>query len=570
MTNLTTCRQFFPNDFKVLSWETLAPFYEELLKEEFNSLADFYTWIKKCDELKGMVDEERAWRFIRKTCNIADEKIAAEYTQFMTQIHPNVIEKQHLLDQKFYNSPFRNDLAGEEYQILAKRIAKNIELFRSENLPLITEVEIKGQEYDEVNGSLTIQWENRELTLQQASALLESKDRNLREKIWFLVANKRLEVSERIDTLFTRLVELRTQIAFNAGYSSFSDYKFKELGRFDYTKEDCFAFHEAVETVVSPIYESLLAEKAKKLNLPSLRPWDLSVSPEVTILAPFQTGKELIQKTIAAFGSMKPEFAEMLSLMKEKNFLDLDSRVGKAPGAYNYPLVETGIPFIFMNAAGTQGDVSTMFHEAGHAIHSFLTRDIPLIQFRHPPMEVAELASMSMELMSMDYWTVFYDTPELLKQAKREQMYRTLSILPWVATVDCFQHWIYDNPNHTVKERNAAWISIYKRFYKDSVDWSGLDNYLSYLWHKQSHIFDLPFYYIEYGIAQLGAFQLWKLYKQSPERGLQLYQNALNLGYTKNIRNIYEAAGIEMNFSPKVMQSLFDFVLDELKELDSN
>jgi len=276
---------------------------------------------------------------------------------------------------------------------------------------------------------------------------------------------------------------------------------------------------------------------------------------------------ELIDSSIEVFTRLHPYFGECLSIMKEMGYLDLDSKQGKAPGGYNYPLYEIGVPFIFMNAVGTQRDLITMMHEGGHAVHSFLTRDLELTEFKDFPSEVAELASMSMELFTMDHWDVFYSDPEELRRAKLEQMQRVLSGLPWMATVDKFQHWIYENPEHTIEERQGAWMQIREEFSTGMVDNSGHEDRLGTLWHAQLHIFELPFYYIEYGFAQLGAIAMWRNYKKEPQKALQQYMDALSLGYTKSIPEIYEAAGIQFDFSTSYVMELADFVKNEIEKL---
>jgi oligoendopeptidase F len=253
--------------------------------------------------------------------------------------------------------------------------------------------------------------------------------------------------------------------------------------------------------------------------------------------------------------------------MKEMGHLDLDSRIGKAPGGFNYPLYEIGVPFIYMNAAGTLRDLVTMVHEGGHAIHSFLTRDLELTEFKSVPSEVAELASMGMELISMDFWDEFFTNEDDLKRAQKEQLEKVISTLPWVAAIDKFQHWIYENPNHTEKERYDKWKEIMNTFGSAVVDWSGFEDVRSNLWQKQLHLFEVPFYYIEYGMAQLGAIALWRNYKQNPEKTIKQYKEALKLGYTKSIGEIYKTAGIEFNFTRNYVRELMHFVSDELKKL---
>jgi len=354
----------------------------------------------------------------------------------------------------------------------------------------------------------------------------------------------------------------------NAGFENFRDFMFKALGRFDYSPQDCYHFHEAIEKEIVPILQEQAEKRKAALGLDALKPWDTEVDTSgKPALRPFENGTELIEKSIQCFSNISRYLGERLEIMKDNGLFDVESRKGKAPGGYNYPLSETGAPFIFMNSAGIFRDLTTMVHEGGHAVHTFLTADLELNDFKHCPSEVAELASMSMELISMDNWDVYFKDPEELKRAKKDQLFDVLKTLPWVAVVDQFQHWIYTNPEHTNDQRYEAWEQIYTRFGAGMVDWTGLEEAKQNLWQKQLHIFEVPFYYIEYGMAQLGAIAVWKNYKENPEKGLQQYLDALKLGYTKTINEIYETAGIKFDFSADYVKELAAFVKAEMDKI---
>jgi len=343
---------------------------------------------------------------------------------------------------------------------------------------------------------------------------------------------------------------------------------FKALGRFDYTPDDCFAFHESVAEAVVPLLNSMVSKRKTALKLDSLRPWDVKVDTDgLPPLKPFDGGEDLLDKTIACFHRLDPFLGHCLQTMKQMNQLDLVSRKNKAPGGYNYPLDEVGVPFIFMNATSNLRDMVTLLHEGGHAVHSLVTRDLTLNAYKHPPSEVAELASMSMELISMDHWDVFFPNENDLKRAKRQHLEGILETLPWVATIDKFQHWIYENPAHTLDERRHHWLRIYEQFTDSVTDWSGLEEFKAYIWQKQLHLYEVPFYYIEYGIAQLGAIAVWRNFKQNRQKGLEGYLNALKLGYTRPIREIYTAAGISFDFSKAYISELMQFVEEELTKV---
>jgi len=473
------------------------------------------------------------------------------------------------LNKKAAASSFINELAPlEGYDLMIRNLKKDIEIFREENVPLFTQISTDSQKYQQISGAMTVEVNGKELTLQQASVFLLSTDRKLREEVYHKVSHRRLQDKDTLDDLFTSLINLRHKVATNAGFKNFRDYMFKALGRFDYTPQDCFNFHEAIQHEVVPILDEFSKERKASLKVDKLRPWDKAVDPEGReALKPFSNGQELTDKTIEVFRRLDPFLGQCLAIMKEMGHLDLESRKGKAPGGYNYPLSEIGVPFIFMNATTTLRDLVTIMHEGGHAIHNFLTRDLELNDFKSTPSEVAELASMSMELISMDHWDVFFTDEDELKRAKREHLEDLIETLPWVATIDSYQHWLYENPGHSLAERKKRWNEIFDSFSDTQTDWSNLQEAKDYLWQKQLHLYEVPFYYIEYGMAQLGAIAVWRNFRQDPAKGLQGYQNALKLGYMKSIPEIYKAANIKFDFSRPYIKELMNFVRGELEKI---
>jgi oligoendopeptidase F len=424
------------------------------------------------------------------------------------------------------------------------------------------------QQFGQIAGKMTVEVNGKEYTLQQAAKFLESPDRRLREDVYRKINERRLQDKNTLNHLYSQLIGKRDAIAKNAGFKNYRDYKFIDLGRFDYSKQECFQFHDAVKQHVLPLVNDINQRKKEKLSLDTLRPWDVEAEPEnVEPLRPFETGEELLGKSIDVFEKLRPFFADCLRKMKSMNRLDLDSRKGKAPGGYNCPLAETGAPFIFMNAAGQMHDVTTMLHEGGHAVHSFLAHPLELSGFKEYPMEIAEVASMAMELFTMDQWHLFFPKEEELLRAKEQQLERVISIFPWVATIDKFQHWVYENPNHSEDERAETWMRILSEFTSPVIDFSGLEEYRRYAWQRQLHLFEVPFYYIEYGIAQLGAIGMWKQYRKSKEEALNNYSNALALGGTKTLPELYATAGLKFDFSGEHIQSLMQFVHAEWKEI---
>ena len=560
-------RTYIPADLEI-KWETLEPFYKELLDRPVTSVEELEHWMQDRSELEAALEEDFAWRYIRMTCDTNNEQLLANFQYFATEIEPKIAPYSNELNIKLTQSEFFDQLNGEKYFVYLRGVKKALELFREENIPLLTEIQVEQQKYQSISGSLSVHIGDKEYTLEQAAVFLKDTDRTKRQEVWEKITARRLQEKDKLNDLFDHLRALRHQVALNAGFENYRDYMFQALGRFDYTPQDCYAFHEAIETEVVPILREHAHARQKALDLATLRPWDMDVNTSgKPALKPFNGGEDLIERSIQCFRNINSYLGERLEIMKDNNLFDVESRKGKAPGGYNYPLSETGAPFIFMNSANTFRDLTTMVHEGGHAVHTFLTADLELNDFKHCPSEVAELASMSMELISMDNWNVFFDNEEDLKRAKRDQLIDVLKTLPWVAVVDQFQHWIYTNPTHTAAERTEAWVKIYEPFGAGFADWTGIEEAQANLWQKQLHIFEIPFYYIEYGMAQLGAIAVWKNYKENPEKALEQYIAALKLGYTKTIKEIYETAGIKFDFSADYVKELAEFVKAEIEKL---
>ncbi|MEI2755260.1 MAG: M3 family oligoendopeptidase [Chitinophagaceae bacterium] len=559
-------RHYLPVNFEIKDWEGLLPFFQELEEREIESVTALEQWLKDASELEAAISEEVCWRQIKMTCDTENKDLEASFTYFMMEIQPKMQPYSDRLNKKLLDSPFINELDTNKYFTYLRNVKKNIDLFEEKNIPLIAELNVLQQQFGVIAGKMTVNVNGQEYTLQQAARFLEDPDRNLREEVYHKINKRRLEDKVALNELFSTLLAKRNEVALNAGFKSYTEFRFLELGRFDYTPEDCFQFHEAVKVHVMPLVNELYEAKKKKLGLDTLRPWDIDAEPKgVKPLHPFESGTELTEKAINCFNQLKPFFGDCLQKMKTLGHLDLDSRKGKAPGGYNCPLAESGAPFIFMNAAGQLDDVTTMVHEGGHAIHSFLSHPLELNGFKDYPMEIAEVASMSMELFSMEYWNVFFKTPEELHRAKEQQLERVITIFPWIAIIDKFQHWIYKNPNHSVAERANAWIEISDEFTSPVLNYDGLDDYRSYGWQRQLHLYEVPFYYIEYGIAQLGAIGMWQQFKKDKEAALNHYINALSLGATTTLPKLFNAAGLEFNFSPEYISKLMRFVKSEME-----
>ncbi|MDB5227362.1 MAG: oligoendopeptidase [Bacteroidota bacterium] len=558
-------RNYLAENLTVNTWEDIETYYNELSSRSIENKDDLLKWISDRSETDAVVDEEYRWRYIRQTCDTENNEYTKAYEDFIQTITPKWMSVTNELNKKIAASPFVKELDQQRFFIYLRNLKTQLQIFREENIPLAQQTQLKAQEYGTIIGAMTIEHEGKEYTLPQASVFLQNENRELRKTIFEKTNNRRLQDREKLNQLFSELVQIRHQIALNAGFENFRDYMFAELGRFDYDVEACEQFHETIKTEVIPLVKKILEKRKAQLKVETLFPYDLDVDPEnLPALKPFTTQEELVEKSVACLNNSDIFFAECISIMNNMKYLDLNSRKGKAPGGYNMTLPEIGVPFIFMNAAGTHRDVETMVHEAGHAVHSFLMRKLPYNFDQDISSETAELASMSMELMTFDGLNAFYNEADK-DRAIQTHLEGIISMLPWIALIDKFQHWIYTHPQHTSEERENKWLELHKELTSGEVEWTGYEDFRKTMWHRQLHLFEVPFYYIEYGIAQLGAIAVWRNYRQNKEKAISDYKNALSLGYTKTIPQIYAAAGVEFNFSKEYVRELVNFLKGEIK-----
>ncbi|HEY1662514.1 MAG TPA: M3 family oligoendopeptidase [Verrucomicrobiae bacterium] len=569
-------RKFVPQNIDLGDWPHIAPLFDQLEKSarHATSAADLEHWLLDWSELNAALDEEASRRYIAMTCHTDDAGAEKAYLHFVENVEPQLKPRQFALEKIYVTHPLRGELlqmgdvgvAGARYEVFDRDVKNHVELFRPESIPLETEEAKLSQQYQKLTGSLTVNFRGEEKTLVQMGRYLEEPDRAMREEAWKLVANRRLQEADKFDAIFDEQIKIRGQIATNAGFDNYRDYAFQRLGRFDYTPEDCTKFHDAVAREIVPIIRELQAQRRKQLSLDKLRPWDLSVDPlNRPPLKPFALVDEMVSRTQKIFNSLDAELARGFKQMDDLKLLDLDNRKGKAPGGYQSTLAESRLPFIFMNAIGLQRDVETILHEAGHAFHALATRDEDLYSYRNAPIEFCEVASMSMELLGNEFIGEFYQ-PDDANRARRVHLEGVVGVFPWIATVDAFQHWIYTHPGHTRDERRKAWLGLMDRFSGD-VDWSGFESARANLWHRQLHIFLHPFYYIEYGIAQLGALQVWANSKRDKAKALNDYKKSLALGGSRPLPELFAAAGCSFEFSEKTIQPLAKVLRQELGKL---
>jgi len=562
-------RNFLPAELKITSWDAISNYYNELEARVLSGGDDLRKWLLDRSELDSAVQEDLAWRYINMSLDTSNSVYSEAFNYFVSEIEPHIAPLSNALNKKFLESPFLNELQDPRLEIMVRGIRQQVEIFREANIPLFATLQQKEQLFASISGAMTVNVDGKELTLQQASNFLKSTDRSKRKEVFEKVQQRRLDDRESLDNLFDELIALRHKIALNAGFENFRDYMFAALGRFDYTPQDCFDFHNSIAAEVVPLASNIYEKRKTALGLSELRPWDLEVDTTgKPAPVPSVNGDDLMDKTIVCFNAINPFLGECMELLKQMHRVDLDSRKGKAPGGFNYPLHETGVPFIFMNSSNSVRDMVTIVHEGGHAVHSILTKDLDYIDYRNTPSEVAELASMAMELISMEHWDAFFADKNELKRARRQHVEKLIESLPWIAAIDKFQHWIYTHPTHTASERRDQWAQINREFSGGVTDWTGYEDAFENSWQKQLHLFQVPFYYIEYGMAQLGAIALWRNYKSAPEKTLASYLDALKLGYTATIGTIYKTAGIRFDFSPEWIRELSLFTSTELNKLD--
>ncbi len=562
-------RSFVANDLNISTWDSIKVYFENLVQRTIATKEEFIQWLEDKSELEAVIEEDAAWRYIKMTIDTRDEALNEAYTFFVTKIEPELAPYADLLNKKLIASPYFDDLNKDEaYSIYFRSVATALKLYREENIALEAELGEKSQQFGAISAAQSIEFNNETITMQKASSLLREPNETTRKDVYEKIAARRSQDIDQLNQLYNELIQLRHQVAQNAGFENYRDYKFQALGRFDYTKEDCFNFHSSIKKLIVPLVKEIQLERLNLLGKTKFKPWDSEVDPTGKApLKPFNNGKELLDGTIQMFNQIDPYFGDCLKTMDEMGHLDLDSKEGKAPGGYNYPLYEVGVPFIFMNSVGTQNDLVTMVHEGGHAVHSFLSRDLSLTSFKDVPSEVAELASMSMEMLTMNLWNEFYKNEDDLKRAKKEQLETVLKILPWIAQIDEFQHWIYENATHTENQRTEKWVQLCNEYGTGLTDWTGFEFMQANSWQRQLHLFEVPFYYIEYGIAQLGALAIWKNSITDFKGTIENYKKALSFGYTKTLPDLYKAAGIKFDLSETYLAELVEFVKLELKQL---
>ncbi|WP_231363822.1 M3 family oligoendopeptidase [Verrucomicrobium sp. 3C] len=560
-------RTFLPAVVDLCSLPELEEYFGRLERElrDAGSGAALATWLGHYDEVQAVMDEVRARRYIAMTCQTDDPEREKAYLEILTVVDPWRKARQIGILRAFCQHRCVDSLP-ESYGVLRRSVEMQVRLFREENIARETEEARLSQQYQKIVGAMTVCFDGKEQTLAQVGRVLEEPDRERRRRAWEQMAERRGQDAEVLEEIFDRLLALRSEIAAAAGLSDYRGYAFARAERFDYTPADCLEFGRAIEEVVVPVCREMDARREKQLGIDRLRPWDLVVDPEgKPPLRPFRTCAELLEKTEKAIYALDEPLGDLFGQLRRSELVDLENRKGKAPGGYQSTLSEARLPFIFMNAVGTHRDLETLLHESGHAFHTLLARTQPLYAYRSAPLEFCEVASMSMELLAAPHLGNFYGEEEL-QRARRNHLEGILRFLPWMAVVDGFQHWLYTHPGHSRDERAVAWKELLQRF-GGREDWSGYEGVLRSLWHRQLHIFEYPFYYIEYGIAQLGALGLWRRSLADPAGALDAYRHALALGGAKPLPELFAAAGLPFSFGRANLEVLVTAVREELQRI---
>lgn len=560
-------------------WASFQPYFTELQQRPLTD-ANLREWLEDWSDLERFLWEAFSWTYIQKSLDTTDKSKEQAFLDMLNNVYPEAQKAAQVLKEKL----LAREIAPEEMpdmKLVLRDMRNEAELFREENIPLQTKLAELGNEYDKLTGGLKARWDGEEKNLSQLAVYLSDSDRLVRQRAWESISNLWLSIRPDLDKVYMEMLSLRQKVAVNAGFSDYRAYVFRERGRFDYSPKDCLTFHEAIEKVVVPAVKRLLARKRERLGYDVLRPWDWVPERGVLVqtgakepLRPYNGQEELIQHTLNIFNQIDPELSRYYAIMAEENLLDLDTRPGKALGGYCSSLPWRKRPFIFMNGVGLHDDVQTMLHESGHAFHDFEAYSQPLVWQMHAPLEFAEVASMSMELLAAPYLTRenggFYTAAEAA-QARIEHLEGIITFLPYMAVVDAFQHWVYTHPEEAADPTNCdeAWDALWQRFIPD-VAWGEYEDVRITGWHRKPHIFDSPFYYIEYGMAQVGALQVWRNSMENQQEALKAYRHALSLGGTRTLPELFTAVGAEFRFDTAMLKDLVTLIEETITHLEKS
>jgi oligoendopeptidase F len=555
--------------YEALDWglEEFSPYFDRLLTQDLKQ-DNLHQWMSDWSSVSKLASEVGSRLYVAVTVDTTDEAAEARYMRFNEDILPQL----RLYDNKLQAKLVASGLTPENFDVQLKKFHADLDLFREENLPLFTQQEGLGVEYDKIIGSQTVEWDGEEVTLSQLSLQAQNKDREIREDAWRSAMERTLKDRGALNDLWTELMDIRGKIAANAGKADYREYMWQAMSRFDYTPDNSIQFQEAIEQVVVPAARRLYERRRQRLGLSTLRPWDLEVEvTDAPPLRPYKSSEELERKTMAVFDQVDPVLGDYFRVMRDENLLDLDNRKGKAPGGYCTDFPFSSRPFIFMNAVGIHDDVQTMLHEGGHAFHVFEAAHLSYYPQQDVPTEFAEVASMSMELLASPYLSSeegFYSEAEAAR-ARIEHLEGIIKFWPYMAVVDAFQHWVYTHHQEASNPANcdAKWSELWDRFMV-GIDYTDLEDVKEAGWHRKLHIFQIPFYYVEYGLAQLGAVQVWANSRTDQQKSVARYRHALSLGDTVSLPELFKAAGARFAFDAETLQQAVDLIEEVISELE--
>jgi oligoendopeptidase F len=563
-------RHYIPADLG-FDWGQLSRVYDDLASRQLRARGDLEGWLRDEAELNSYVYEQRTIRYINSTRQTDNPEFTAAYERYVEELEPKLKVANFELLKRYAASPARAQLPRAEYGLEDRRRLNAVSIFREENVELERQDSTLAQKYFRTTGAQTVNFRGQERTLQQMSKFYEDTDRATREEAWRLSTERFLADSGLLDEIYDQMIAIRDKIARNAGFSAYREYIFAKKDRFDYSPADCARFHKAVEEHLVPLSRDIDRERQKRMGLDELRPWDMRVDPDSRPpLSPFLDSAELVGRAAKVVGEMDHQLAGYFGRMTELDLLDLDSRKGKAPGGYQEELTEVRLPFIFMNSAKRDSDLRTFLHECGHSFHTFLMRDAGLPYFNagaNLPTEFAEVASTSMEIISGAHYAGSFYSEADARRSNLEEVASNIKLFTWVATIDSFQHWVYTHPGHSHEERTKAWVDTFSRF-SGLESYEGLERSRAYRWQRQLHLFEVPFYYIEYGIALTGALGIWSRYREDQSKALGAYKEALSLGASRSLPELFGAAGLEWDFGPKALDRFSGELRAAIREYD--
>lgn len=561
-----------PNDgleFMTWEWSKIDPYYQELA-ECAVSQEDVTSWLADWSHLQDLIYERHQRHYVATTLDTTDKQSEQDYDHFLDEIYP----QSQAADQRLKEKLLSSGLELDGFEIPLRNMRAQTELFREANLPLLSEELKVANEYSKVTSLQTIEWEGQELTIDQVTPLLQATDRGKRQRVWRLARQRQLADREAINDIWVKLMDLRRQLAANADLVDYRAFRWQQLLRFDYTPDDCAAFRRAIREVIVPAALRSYERRQERLGLDTLRPWDLNVDPlSRQPLRPFSDAAELEAKTANIFQQVDSQLGAYFESMRQEDMLDLENRKGKAPGGYCTDYTAIRKAFIFMNAVGIHDDVQTLIHEGGHAFHVLESAHLPYFAQLEVPMEFAEVASMSMEFLAGPYLTTdkggFY-TPAEAARARIEHLEFGLQFWPYMAVVDEFQHWVYENQTAASDPSNcdAKWGELWDT-YMIGVDWGGSEDEKVTGWHRKLHIFEVPFYYVEYGLAQLGAVQVWQNAQRDQAAAVAAYRQSLSLGGTVTLPQLFETAGAIFAFDTRTVGEAVALMENTIEDLES-